>query len=582
MAEGTTLKRPRTRDEEIQHLMDRFPSGIALEDFTRLSDSLELRIGRAYWGQRGADAFTNSEVPSNITNDGVRASRAAEVLLANCEEAERSGTLQGPIVVLELGVGLGLFARLLLKRFRTLCAEAGRGYFARLRYLATDFSRQNLLDIRRQGTLDEYGEQVQLAVLDATRPATLTRLDAAEPEPTPTSLRAVFHNYLYDALPQSLVLRQERHWYELRVQTRLTEPWRLPAYTSHSFDELMNRVAQGGDAAVAALAPAYGLIQVERSFFPIERQQIPYAAVVEQFADEELQPYVDASIGEGRNVRMWVPWGAFASACETLELLAPNGFMLFTDYGPTELSGVQGARAWQRYGAGVCINVNFPLLSRFLGGRGHHVVAAPQDDMLSLHARLVSPGPLEATRVCFQERFAGADFMTLQSHLDEARAILENDVPGAMALYEKALELFPDNWFVLGEFAHVHNFQADAPAVALEFADRALALNSTCSADLWCERGDALHRLGDGPEAEHAYRRATEINPSHSRSYYNLAWVMSDRDAFGSALEVIGKGLACDPNGVQTDLLLEKQSEILARRKSAQEAEKERMALRYS
>src|SRR5262249_56850682 len=68
---------------------------------------------------------------------------AARLLLASCLEASpRAAAPQDehPITVLELGAGSGLFARLLLDRFRDLCAEIGRDFYKRLTYIVSDAS----------------------------------------------------------------------------------------------------------------------------------------------------------------------------------------------------------------------------------------------------------------------------------------------------------------------------------------------------------------------------------------------------------------------------------------------------------
>jgi tetratricopeptide (TPR) repeat protein len=558
-------------------LRERFAGGVALEDFTRFVDSLEVRIGWAYWKKRGGQAFINREVPNDITNDGVRASRAAEVLFANCEEAEDSGRLGDTIPVVEMGVGLGLFARLLLQCFRILCEQSGRDFHRRLLYHATDFSRQNLADIQRLGTLAEFDPRVRLGILDALDPTTFTPLGSGTSEPLAGPLRAVFHNYLFDALPQSLVLRQQGAWYELRVQTRLGEPWRLCEFTPRPFDEVMDLLRRGDPEGIEALSDAYPLIEVERSFFPVTRNELPYARFAERFADEVLQPDVDHRIGTKRNVRMWLPWGAMTSLEKTAERLAEDGFLLFTDYGHTTAPEVATARAYQRYGAGICIPVNFPILDGFAQSIGLRLIVAEGDETLPLHARLVTKRPLARTETGFARRFVGRDFHELENLLKGAREAADGDVARAQARFREAETKFPDNWLLLAEWAHVENFVADNPGRALELADRALALNPTCSADLWCERGDALHRLGDGEGSERAYLRGLEVNPEHSRSHFNIAWLRAERGAYGEALLEIGKALACDSGGHHTKMLLDKQQEILDNRAAARDADRQRL-----
>lgn len=485
--------------------------------------------------------------------------------------------------MLEIGVGLGLFARLLLKRLRALCEQQGRDFIRRLVYIATDISPRSLADIRRLGTLDEFDAQVRLGVIDALQPTSYTPLGADAPEPLAGPLLAVFHNYLFDVLPQSLVLRQQGAWYELRVQTRLRELWRLAEFTRRPLDELMDLVGRNEPEGIEALAEIYPLIEVERSFFPVEKTELRYARLAERFADEVLQPDIDRRVGAGRSVRMWLPWGAMTSLEQTVARLSADGFLLFTDYGPTSAREVNGARAYQRYGAGVCIPLNFPLLDGFIQSIGLRLIVPEGDETQPLHARLVTRRPLARTETRFARGFAAQGFQALEGLMGRARdAAAIKDVAQARALYRDAEALCSENWILLAEWAHMENFVAGNPERALELAERALALNSTCSADLWCERGDALHRLGDGEGSERAYLRGLEINADHVRSHFNIAWLRAERGAYGEALRALGTALACDRRGQHTDMLLDKQKEILGNRAAARDADRHRLLVRGS
>src|SRR5439155_4232988 len=92
----------------------------------------------------------------------------------------------------------------------------------------------------------------------------------------------------------------------------------------------------------------------------------------------------------------------------------------------------------------------------------------------------------------------------------------------------------------------------------------ALALNPTCSADLWCTLGDGLFEWGRTDEAESAYRRALRVNESDVRARYNLAWVYQRQKDYPAALAVLAEGLALDKTGEYRERLLQKQAEVLA------------------
>src|ERR1700722_13211058 len=92
-----------------------------LQDFTPLSDSLEWTLGSRYFACRGSNAFLSERIPVPyvINNTGALSRRAADGLFAAlC--ASGNETSKGNFFVLELGIGLGLFARYFLDAFRDL------------------------------------------------------------------------------------------------------------------------------------------------------------------------------------------------------------------------------------------------------------------------------------------------------------------------------------------------------------------------------------------------------------------------------------------------------------------------------
>ena len=104
-------------------VLDAAQSGrIVLEDFRPLAESLDWRLGQEYLRQRGSLAFIGDAepVPFVVNNDGNLSIRAAEVFFASLVEAEKAGTLPRDIFVLELGIGVGLFARFFLDRMMQL------------------------------------------------------------------------------------------------------------------------------------------------------------------------------------------------------------------------------------------------------------------------------------------------------------------------------------------------------------------------------------------------------------------------------------------------------------------------------
>src|SRR4051812_14552899 len=83
-----------------------------IQEFVPLAQSLEWDLGQEYLRQRGNKAFISdaSPVPFVVNNDGILSRHAAEVFLASLDKAEKAGMLPKEIYVLELGIGVGLFA----------------------------------------------------------------------------------------------------------------------------------------------------------------------------------------------------------------------------------------------------------------------------------------------------------------------------------------------------------------------------------------------------------------------------------------------------------------------------------------
>ncbi len=204
-----------------------------LEDFGRPSQSIIWAFNRAFWEHLPAWETTFQRgflaaLPGGVS-DGTHPVFWRDRLTAFLDlldDLDARGLVPDEIYVLELGVGTGHQAKVWLDTFRALCAERGRDYFPRVRYLMSDYSHEVLRTARR--TLAEYGEQVSDLHVDAVDPLhTLSFLRY--------KILFIHSCNLYDNLPTDEVVRREGKLYELRVRAY------LPA------------------AAVAAICAAHGL-----------------------------------------------------------------------------------------------------------------------------------------------------------------------------------------------------------------------------------------------------------------------------------------------------------------------------------
>src|SRR5262245_36529551 len=173
-----------------------------VQDFVPLSESLEWRLGQEYLRQRGNKAFLSDAhpVPFVINNDGALSAASAELLFAALQAAEKETPLPADLFVLELGIGVGLFARYFLDAFRELCDRHRKDYYDRLSYVAADRSECMLRDVARHGVLTQHPGHYRLRLVNALDPAPLAR-DLLFRGQAGKPLQAVFLNYLLDCLP---------------------------------------------------------------------------------------------------------------------------------------------------------------------------------------------------------------------------------------------------------------------------------------------------------------------------------------------------------------------------------------------
>lgn len=86
-------------------------AAFVVQDFRPIIASLECDLADLQWLTYGVKPFVTNEVPHLVNNTGRASEDAAALLFANCLEA---GDDKDQIRVLELGAGLGLFARYFL------------------------------------------------------------------------------------------------------------------------------------------------------------------------------------------------------------------------------------------------------------------------------------------------------------------------------------------------------------------------------------------------------------------------------------------------------------------------------------
>jgi hypothetical protein len=362
-----------------------------IQDFRPFPESIEWEIGQRYLRERGSKAFLHdtSPVPYVVNNDGTLSLRAAQVFFHSLLQAEAQGGLEEELYVLELGIGVGLFARLFLDAFQALCLEQGKDYYDRLIYVGGDYAGRMLLDAGRHGTFANHPGRYVLRVVDALHPEEVHKNFIFGSQ---VPFRAVFLNYLVDCLPATVLEFSVAEVRQLCVRTRL---------------------ARGADPGEVAHLDPEDLPRKIRSDDPEDRQELlsvfPFFASEYDFRPEDLAsvPYGDFAVRFARtNGRSQVlhSYGALQCLDGLLRLIHPQGFILLNDYGQTQTADSEGFEH-QRFSGSTFVGLNFPLLRAYFTESGKHQWAEPPEEEASIHARLLGHQLSRAMVQQFQQLF---------------------------------------------------------------------------------------------------------------------------------------------------------------------------------
>lgn len=507
-----------------------------IEDYQPLYRCLEWRMAECYWSRAGVLPFAESEVPFLVNNSGRLSENAAQVLFANCIETEAK-----ELTVIELGAGTGLFARYFLDSFRTLCEQEHRDYYDRLTYVVTDGSQATIEHWREREVFAAHPGRIVMQVCDAAR----SLPDGA------TSVQAIFCNYILDVLPTAIVRRAADGTVEqLCLRTHLTDdPGLLKLYSSPPLDDLRALAQSPGAEALASLIPLSSLFECELAFRADEAASLPYL-------EWAVGPTPD-----GQHVTLNV--GALGCLDRCLERVAPDGFVLLSDYGAVRDDAPADLKVAQRFGVTTAIGLNFPVIERYVASRGAHVRKAPGDDTRALHSRLITKRDTPRTTEAFDHRFSAEAYDYVEAPFKEARVhAAAGRREEALTGYRTAVSRSPRDWAIVGEAAEFVSQLRDFPA-ALELCRAALELNPIYSTWLWNVMGDVLYCLERYHDAHEAYLQAERIDPNDARTNQNLAYTFLQDGRYEDCLRVIARGLAAD-RGHFRDRLIEKQQQVIA------------------
>jgi tetratricopeptide (TPR) repeat protein len=541
-----------------------------VQDFCPLAESIEWQLGQRYWHERGNKAFLSdaSPVPYLINNDGNLSTNAAHLLFASLNAAERRGTLPTEVFTLELGIGVGLFARYFLDAFRDLCLRNGKDYYDRLCYIAGDRSEQMLLDACRHGVFAKHPARYVLRVMDAREPERTLLEDLAFPRGMSRPLQAVFLNYVLDCLPPAVLEVDDSEVRQLCVRSCLARGVNLLDFTDISADQLTQRGASSNLRHERELLEIFGLFASEYAYHPVDIDLVPYGDFALRFARSTTK-------------RLLHNYGAIQCLERLLDFTRDDGFILISDYGLTQITAAD-EHEHQRFSNATSIGLNFPLLKAYFGDTGKYSWIEPPTENKDIHFRLLGHEPSAETTACFVDRFRKESFDRMREPEQRARDFAKaGRFEIAATNYRQALECQPSNWALMGEIAQFLTYSLRHAKGAADMAKLALDLNPIAS-ELWNTLGDCQFECGRVADAKQAYLQAARLNSHDARTHYNLAWVFAHEKDYAAALRQIAESLSLDWTGQYRERLLQKQGEVVARMAHGNQQEYLRHANRIS
>lgn len=543
----------RSPSEILHHVQLNRP---LIQDFCPLAESIEWQLGQQYFRERGNKAFIHdaTPVPFVVNNNGLLSSNAAELFYAGVEAADRAGTLEDRIFVLELGIGVGLFARFFLDRFRDLCAQSSKDYYERLCYVAADRSESMLLDAVRHGLFGQHAGRYRLRVVDALDPRSGLAGDGSLVEHSERPFRAVFLNYLLDCLPAAILQVNPGDLRQLCIRTYLARGVELGDFTDIGLEGVARRACSVDPEDKRDLIPLYGLFASDHAYLPLDPDSLPDATFAVEFARSHEVRHILHS------------YGAVQSIERLSTLLRDDGFLLVNDYGHASLEDGHEHYEHNRFSGSTAIGLNFSLLKACVQSKGISDWIEPSEEPESVHPRLVGRGLPVALKGRFEDLFNQAAFAKVHEPSARARTLVgDGRFELAASAYREALGRQPWNWALMSEAARFLSFRLRDPAAGLALSRAALVLNPSCSADLWNDLGDSLFLLNRIDEARTAFARALRVNPGDVRARFNLACVHVTRNNELAALLTIAEGLALDESGHYRQGFLKQQADVLER-----------------
>lgn len=335
-----------------------------LQPFVPFPQAIRWDIQAKYYGRKGLDAWLDNEVPTAITTNSFAALNNATLVFEAVMQQEARGALgpEDPVVVMEYGAGLGLFAYNFIRRFEQVCRREQKNFGDRLQYIASDYLPELIQGLCRQPFLkkDIQAGKLRVAVADVTAAGPLQFFQVSEDESSETvvtseempRLSAIITNYLHCCLPIEVLQQEGDAWSTKSVRTgvRLTAS---EAEASINTTELL-----ASDSILDRL-------EEQERWDPIDLASV---------CQDEQHQYALKSVVSGRQKsNLLNPVGSFKSLKTVFSPLLEGGVYLIHDKGIVKTSAYdyEATEGRSTHGGSTAFMTNFPVLKVYAEAIGY-------------------------------------------------------------------------------------------------------------------------------------------------------------------------------------------------------------------
>ena len=354
-----------------------------LEEYTPMRSSIIWTFNSVFWKylptwEQSSGKGYEQALPGGHS-DGHNAQAITESVLEFWEQLrkiESQNLLPPEIYILEIGVGTGERANRWLDGFQALDREKGTQYYAKLRFLAGDYSVATL-------------NRVMASLKTHQHLASFVEVDAVNPFKSLSHLRykvmLITLSNVYDNLPtDELVLRdgklffvEVRAYVAMSEAARICEKYRIPV---HNFAMSVQKLLQEGPDKFATLQEGMGFWREVWAAVRLEERLVSAHNLSEAHLPSGMKPsHIEGLIEAApANIRFHLSSGATESFINTIPLLHPRGCLQVQDIFVEKLTDyLHGFRGPGKMDGSIVNWVNGALLSVVGEQSGYDVHFAP-------------------------------------------------------------------------------------------------------------------------------------------------------------------------------------------------------------